>query len=104
MSSPVDTLPQENSVFDALVVARAENVRHLPVVDNNKQLVGLVTQSDLTNADSYISEVQSELLEQAIKKRTQNLENTNRELQTLSMDDGLLGIGNRRAMEADLLA
>ncbi len=102
MSSPVVSLPQQDSVFDALVVARAENVRHLPVVDDNSQLVGLVTQSDLTNAHLHTIEAQSALLEEAIKERTLDLEETNKELQTLSMEDGLLGIGNRRAMEADL--
>ncbi len=102
MSAPVVTLPQEDTVFDALVVARAEHVRHLPVVDSNNQLVGLVTQSDLTNAHLHIIEMQSELLEQAIKVRTLDLEAINKELQTLSMEDGLTGIGNRRAMEADL--
>lgn len=102
MSSPIIALPQEDSVFDALVVARAENVRHLAVVDTNNQLVGLVTQSDLTTAHLHTIEAQSELLERAIKERTLDLQATNKELQTLSMQDGLLGIGNRRAMEADL--
>ncbi len=102
MSSPVVALPQEDSLFDALVVARAENVRHLPVVNGDNQLVGLVTQSDLTSAHLQTIEAQSERLEQAIKERTLDLVTANKELRTLSMEDGLLGIGNRRAMAADL--
>ncbi|MGI9284274.1 MAG: diguanylate cyclase [Pseudomonadales bacterium] len=102
MSSPIVTLRHDESLFDALVVARAEKLRHLPIVDENNKLVGLVTQSDLAAAHFHVVEVQSELLEKAIRERTLDLEETNKELQALSMEDGLLGIGNRRAMEVDL--
>lgn len=102
MSAPVVTVRQDESVFDVLVVARAEKLRHLPVVDEDDKLVGVITQSDLTNAHFHMIEVQSELLEKAITERTLDLQATNKELQALSMEDGLLGIGNRRAMEVDL--
>lgn len=102
MSAPIVTVRQDESLFDVLVVARAEKLRHLPVVDGSDKLVGVVTQSDLTEAHFHMIEVQSELLDKAIKEHTLDLETTNKELQALSMEDGLLGIGNRRAMEVDL--
>jgi diguanylate cyclase (GGDEF)-like protein len=102
MSSPVLTLEQEEFLFDALVINRAEKIRHIPVVDSNGELVGLVTMSDLVNAHFHVTEMQSQLIEQTISSKTQVLQQLNDELQTLSMVDHLMQIGNRRAMEVDL--
>lgn len=102
MSSPVLTLNQNESLFDALVFTRAEKVRHLPVVNNDTDLVGLVTYTDLTNAHFHVTEIQSKLIEQTIHNKTQALQQVNEELQALSMEDHLMEIGNRRAMEVDL--
>jgi diguanylate cyclase (GGDEF)-like protein len=102
MSSPIVTLRQDESLYGALVVARAEKLRHLPVVDADGGLVGLVTQSDLTRAHFHVIETQAETIERAIKERTTDLETANAELQALSMEDTLMGFGNRRAMEVDL--
>jgi diguanylate cyclase (GGDEF)-like protein len=46
---------------------------------------------------------QNELLEQAVAQRTRELVEANNRLLELCLEDGLLGIGNRRAMEVDLL-
>ncbi|MFT4712091.1 MAG: diguanylate cyclase (GGDEF)-like protein [Candidatus Azotimanducaceae bacterium] len=102
MTAPVLSLNQNETLFDALVVSRAERIRHLPVTDDNDNLVGLVTQSDLTAAHFQVIELQSEMIEQGIAARTIDLESVNAELQTLSMEDHLMNIGNRRAMEVDL--
>jgi diguanylate cyclase (GGDEF)-like protein len=102
MSSPVLTLDQAKSLFDALVLNSAEKVRHIPVVDSDSELVGLVTMTDLVNAHFKVTEMQSQLIEQAISSKTQALQELNNELQTLSMVDHLMQIGNRRAMEVDL--
>ena len=102
MSSPVLSLGEEESLFDALVVNRAEKVRHIPVVNEQNDLVGLVTMTDLVNAHFQVTEMQSQLIEQAISSKTLALQQLNDELQTLSMVDHLMQIGNRRAMEVDL--
>ena len=102
MTSSIVLMNQDESLYDALVTSRSERVRHLPVVDNNEQLVGLVTQSDLVNAYFHIMETQSDIIEKAIQNKTEDLQKLNEELQALSMEDHLMQIGNRRAMEVDL--
>jgi CBS domain-containing protein len=50
MSSSVTTVRCTDSLNDAVAVAARERIRHLPVVDEDGHLVGLVTQSDLLRA------------------------------------------------------
>lgn len=102
MTSPILSLNENQSLFDAMVISRAERIRHLPVVNNDDQLVGLVTHSDLANAHFQIVEIQSELIENAVSAKTDKLQQLNDELQKLSMEDHLMKIGNRRSMEVDL--
>lgn len=102
MTSPIIRLKQDETLFDALVVSRAEGVRHLPVVDDNEQLVGLITQTDIANAHYHVTELQTEIIENAIAEKVDVLQKVNEELQALSMEDHLMEIGNRRAMEVDL--
>lgn len=101
-TTPVHTVQSDQSLFDALVISQAECVRHLPVVDNQDRILGIVTQTDLTNAHFRVIEMQRTLIERAIEDRTEELLVANRELQSLSMEDALLSIGNRRAMEVDM--
>ncbi|KZY28725.1 hypothetical protein A3752_15155 [Oleiphilus sp. HI0081] len=82
---------QEDSLFkDALMLSRSRKLRHLPVINNAGHLVGVVTQSNLV--DVYVRLID----------RHAELETNVEELKLLSLEDALLGIGNRRAMEVDL--
>lgn len=102
MTTPVHTIQNDQSLFDVLVISRAERVRHLPVVDASDTIVGIVTQTDLADAHFHVIELQHTHIERAIKDRTEELQTANLELQSLAMEDVLLGIGNRRAMEVDM--
>ncbi len=102
MSTPPCTVEDKQTLFDALVIARADGVRHLPVVNSQQKLVGLITQTDLAQAHFQSIEQQQQRIEYAIRERTEHLVAANAELQSLSMEDGLLKIGNRRAMEVDM--
>lgn len=44
------TLRQEDSIFTARQLMKEKRIRHIPIVDANQQLVGLITQSDLLAA------------------------------------------------------
>jgi len=102
MSSPVISLNENQSLFDAMVIGRAERIRHFPVLNDDEKLVGLITQSDLANAHFRVIENQSEMIEKSVAAKTSKLQRLNDELQALSMEDHLMKIGNRRAMEVDL--
>ncbi len=89
--TPAPVCVQENSLFkDALMLSRSRKLRHLPVINNDQHLVGIVTQSNLV--DAYVRLID----------RHAELETSVEELKLLSLEDALLGIGNRRAMEVDL--
>ena len=102
MAREPHTVNFNQSLFDALAITRAEHIRHLPVVDDQDKLVGLLTQTNLANAHFHVIEMQREIIERAIESQTGELKEANERLHALSMEDALLGIGNRRAMEVDL--
>ena len=78
------------SLLDALVLSRSGKLRHLPVVGADGKLAGMVTHTDMVNAYVHLLE------------RHEELEGVNQELQALSLEDPLLNIGNRRALEMEL--
>lgn len=102
MSAEPCTVETRQTLFDALVIARSHRIRHLPVVEPDGRLAGIVTQTDLTRAHFQLIERQQSLIEHQIQERTRELMEANAELQSLSLEDALTGIGNRRAMEVDL--
>ena len=83
-------ISETSPLNDALILARSRQFRHLLVLDEQSQLSGLITQSDMTKAHV-------ELIEQQTR-----LQKENHALQTLSHQDSLMGIPNRRAMEVEL--
>ncbi len=86
---PVSVL-ESTPLLEALVLSRSRKLRHLPVVNGDGQLVGLVTHTNM--ADAYVK-----LLE-----RQGELESANEQLQALSLEDSVLQIGNRRALDMEL--
>jgi len=102
MSSPLHSVTVNQSMYDALVISRAERIRHLPVVDGDQKLLGVVTYTNLAEAHFHVIELQRDMIEHAVESRTEALREANDELRALSLEDALLGIGNRRSMEVDL--
>lgn len=102
MSSPPVTVEEGTALFDSLVLTQSHNIRHLPVVDKTGLLAGVLSYSDLAQAWKQIIEQQHRIIEQEAGSETRLLREANKQLKLLSMEDGLLNIGNRRAMEVDL--
>lgn len=109
MSGSPIVLDENASLFDALVLTQARQIRHLPVVDESGCIKGILTYTDLAHAHLHIIEVQREMIERAVERETDHLKRmnqallqANKQLKELSMEDALMGIGNRRAMEVDL--
>ena len=101
MSAPVHTIAEDRPIFEAIVFCRSRAVRHLPVVNRMGCLVGLITQSDLTQHHLHSIEEQRAQLENPYAEAI-DLVVANERLKALAHEDALLGIGNRRAMEVDL--
>ncbi len=102
MSSPVITIQEQDSLYDAILVSNAHNIRHLPVVDSAGRVQGLITESDIAEAHFQVAALQAELIEQSVLEQTSDLEEENAGLRALSLEDPLMEIGNRAAMEVDL--
>ena len=81
---------ETTSCEDALALSRSRKIRHIPVVNEQDELSGIVTQSNLLDAYFSLLSDNAEL--------TENLEL----LKLQSLEDPLMKIGNRRAMEVDL--
>jgi len=95
MTSPVNTIRETDTLELAIARTQEAKVRRLPVVGEKGSLIGLVTQTDIVRAyRSY--------MEALVAQRTAQLAEMNEKLQELARQDGLLGIGNRRAMEESL--
>ncbi len=102
MSSPPITIMHDTPLFDALVLTQGQKIRHLPVVNEKNELSGILTYTDLAHAYEHIIEQQREIISHEINIENQRLREVNEQLQALSMEDALLSVGNRRAMEVDL--
>tara|TARA_B100000446_G_scaffold60499_1_gene56356 strand:- start:874 stop:1935 length:1062 start_codon:yes stop_codon:yes gene_type:complete len=107
-ASPI-CIQHSAGLFEALVITRSCRIRHLPVIDDKDELVGILSQGDIAGAhfqaieqQRQIIEEQREIIERQIQSRTSELTKANQELKALSLQDALMGIGNRRAMEVDV--
>lgn len=50
MNTEIHTLLPENTVRDAVRVMREQKIRHLPIVDDQKKIVGILTEHNIKNA------------------------------------------------------
>lgn len=54
MTKDVFTLTPEHTLQDANQLMREKKIRHLPIVNTQKQLVGLVAQRDIKNTITHL--------------------------------------------------
>jgi diguanylate cyclase (GGDEF)-like protein len=102
MTSPPLTVNENANVFDALVLCRSHRIRHLPVVDEAGDLRGILTYTDLAKAYELMAQEETAIIENEVRDKTLELREANERLMALSMEDSLLGVGNRRSMDIDL--
>jgi len=50
MSSPVITAPEDMHIVSLIPLFSEHNIHHVPIVDKDRRVVGMVTQTDLTVA------------------------------------------------------
>ncbi len=103
MISPPFTLPVDTSLGNAIKWVEKRHISTVLVTAVDGKLLGIVTPSELAIAYSRVIKLRTENLELTIQKRTEELEKVNRKLMTISMVDALTGLGNRRAMEVDIM-
>lgn len=86
MSRVIRTVHPEQSIDDAMLVMREQQVRRIPVTDGDGRLVGILSQNDL--------------IEEAARER----EGQRKELSAPSVMATLAGIGRSRAGELSVVA
>jgi diguanylate cyclase (GGDEF)-like protein len=102
MTRPLVTLKGTATVADATRALSDPLTRRLVVVDDAGSVEGLVTKTDLLRWGKRQWVSRRFGLERAVAERTHELEEENRRLEALALEDSLLAIGNRRAMEWEL--
>ncbi|MBK7949506.1 MAG: GGDEF domain-containing protein [Deltaproteobacteria bacterium] len=102
MASPVHTLPETASMGEVVRIMKERGFRRVPIVDDESRLSGIVNIGELQNATNAALESRGRDLEATVEARTAELRAANARLEGLSRQDGLTGLGNRRAMEERL--
>ncbi|MGD8298422.1 MAG: CBS domain-containing protein, partial [Desulfobacterales bacterium] len=53
MTRKVITLDQESSILDAQELMAENKIRHLPIIDKDRRLIGIITDRDIRSALPY---------------------------------------------------
>lgn len=99
MCSPPITIHVQASIDAAIRLQSRRRIRRLLVVDDDDRLVGILTQSDLVDAQTEALRAERDRLEIHVSERTEELRLVNERLEHMSLVDPMLGTGNRRAMD-----
>ena len=55
MTREVITVDQEATIFDAQELLAKNKIRHLPIIDKDRRLIGIITDRDIRSALPYKS-------------------------------------------------
>ncbi|MEM7467011.1 MAG: GGDEF domain-containing protein [Pseudomonadota bacterium] len=102
MTHGLVTISTDAFCADALAIQKQNGIRRCVILDPDGRMVGIVTQTDLLRAHARDIEIQKQVLEDRVTERTRELQRLNQRLESLSMIDPMLEIGNRRAMDLAL--
>lgn len=102
MSSPPIVFNSTMSAFEALFLAQTHKITHLPVVDDNNKLCGIVASTELLKNSYRLIESQYELMKFIRAKNSNGTGTEDPELTGTSQEDRLLDIGNKHFMQLDL--
>ena len=100
MSTPIISIYENEPLFDATILCRSQKIRHLPVLDEHGTLAGIITYSDLVEANHLQFERRVALLGSTAE--SDSTESLNKHLLEMTLTDPLMEISNRRAMAIDL--
>ena len=74
MNTDLHTLSPKNTVRDAVLLMRDKKIRHLPIINEEREVVGIVTEHDIKNAlpsslrESPTSSIYNELISNIMTK------------------------------------
>jgi diguanylate cyclase (GGDEF)-like protein len=98
MTSPVITTSKTTSINEALLQLKHYGIKRAIVVDDNQQLLGVITQSQLVGYayGSWIHILRNHTSE--LEELVEMLQVKTRNLEVLTITDVLTGLGNRRVL------
>ncbi|WP_321494368.1 DUF294 nucleotidyltransferase-like domain-containing protein [uncultured Desulfobacter sp.] len=78
MSSPLISIPEHSSVFEAFIKIMKAEVKHLAVINNENDAIGVISNSDLINAQGklpflFITEINNAASYEEISKKQKQL-------------------------------
>lgn len=97
-------IESSRNLQEAFALLREHPFRHFPVLDGNGNALGILTREALLQWRLEAIERERNELQRRIENRSRELTEVNRELQVMALQDSLLNVGNRRAMEMDVRA
>ena len=94
------TINQDDNVINAMATCRDLHIRHLVVTNSHKELVGIISYTDIV--DDTFADISKHIAlarEHGDEKPSQSMTDI---MQELALKDPMTSIGNRRSMDLDL--
>lgn len=100
MSSPPMVFNKNMSAFEVLFLAQTQNIAHLPIVDDENKLCGMVSSDELLISNYRLLESHYEL-RKLIESNNAYPGNSDKDT-NVPLEDKTLNIGNQQFMQMDL--